>query len=181
MQNQILWFQGCSVTGMSYKHLHTSRGAGDVCMCNDVWPLFVPGLFEGVPGADRACAGHQPAAGPAEPAGERGPSRQQGQGAAGPVQHPHRCTRRQLVNCRCSTTSHTHHSCPSHQWTSQSELDRWGVGWGGGGVRELPVSSHCTSDSVTIYEQLEIKEFRPFFCPIHTRLGVFSPRCTGHI
>lgn len=50
-----------------------------------------PGLFEGLPGADRACSGLQPAAGPAAPAGERRQSRQQGEGAARSVQHPHRC------------------------------------------------------------------------------------------
>ncbi|XP_034382471.1 G1/S-specific cyclin-D2b isoform X3 [Cyclopterus lumpus] len=54
--------------------------------------LCATGLFEGVPGANRACAGYEPAAGPAVPAGDRLQSRQQGEGAAGPVQHPHRCT-----------------------------------------------------------------------------------------
>lgn len=62
--------------------------------------FFFPGLFEGVPGANRACAGHQSAAGPAVPAGDWGQSRKQGEGAARPVQHPHRCTRRQLMNSR---------------------------------------------------------------------------------
>lgn len=57
----------------------------------------VPGLFEGVPGANRARADQQPEAGPAVPAGERGQSGKQDQGAAG-VQHPHRCPRRQLMN-----------------------------------------------------------------------------------
>lgn len=60
----------------------------------------VPGLSEGVPGANRARAGRQP---PAGPAGHGRPSRKQGQGAAGPVQHPHRRTRRQPMNShRCT-------------------------------------------------------------------------------
>lgn len=63
---------------------------------------FVPGLFEGVPGADRARSGQQPAAGPAVPAGERHHRWQQGEGAAGPVQHPHGCTRRRLMNSHAS-------------------------------------------------------------------------------
>lgn len=79
--------------------LHFNKGVTEVRAC----PFFVPGLFEGVPGANRACAGHQSAAGPAVPAGDRGQSTQQGEGAARPVQHPHRCPGRQLMN------SHRHH------------------------------------------------------------------------
>lgn len=54
-------------------------------------------------GANRARAGCKPAAGPAVPAGEGRPGRKQGQGAARPVQHPHRRTRCQLMNShRCA-------------------------------------------------------------------------------
>lgn len=119
-----------------------------------------------MPGANRERAGHQPAAGPAVPAGDRGQSGHQGEGAAGPVQHPHRCTGRQLMNSRHHLT-HTHHSC-----LSTNELT---------GVRrcELPVStSRChMSGGVTIYELLVNKKFLVFllFRPIHTRLGVLSP------
>lgn len=74
------------------------HGVTQDLMCLFFFSPSVPGLFEGVPGANRARAGHQPAAGPAVPAGERGQSGKQGEGAAGPVQHPHRCPRRQLMN-----------------------------------------------------------------------------------
>lgn len=80
-----------------------------VCLaCLTAASLVVPGLFEGLPGADRARPGLQPAAGPAAAAGGRRPGRQQGPGAAGSVQHPHRCARRQLMNyCRHPTNELT--------------------------------------------------------------------------
>lgn len=128
--------------------LHFNKGVTEVCAC----AFFVPGLFEGVPGANRACAGHQPAAGPAVPAGDRGQSTQQGEGAARPVQHPHRCPGRQLMN------SHHHLTRTQlvtvYQWTNASE-----------GGRELAVSTSSShmSDDVTIYELLENKKILVFF------------------
>lgn len=96
------------------KHSNTNKGVTEVCVCVCIFlttsDSFVPGLSEGVPRANRACAGRQPAAGPAVPAGDRGQRRQQGEGAAGPVQHPHRCTGRQLMNSHHRPT-HTARDC----------------------------------------------------------------------
>lgn len=118
----------------------------------EVCPCFVPGLFEGVPGANRACAGHHSAARPAVPTGGWGQSRKQGEGAARPVQHPHRRTGCQLMNPRRRLTRVW--LTAVDQWTNRSKK----------GGRELAVSAssgHVSGD-VTIYGLLENKKFLVF-------------------
>lgn len=102
--NYVVWRPlvdaGCNTTGVFFSFF-LFETAGH--LSNDFLTFPVPGLFEGMPGANRACAGCKPAAGPAVPTGDGCPGRKQGQRAARPVQHPHRRTRRQLMNShRCA-------------------------------------------------------------------------------
>lgn len=122
-----------------------------------------------MPGANRACAGHQSAAGPAVQAGEHGASRGQGEGATGPVQHPHRRTGHQLMN--------------SHHHATRTQLMTVCLRTGARGGLSCQYHVKVPHD-VTIYEHLENKKFLVFLlfvCPIHTHLGVLSPFCMGHI
>lgn len=101
-------------------------------------------------GANRARAGHKPAAGPAVPAGDGRPGREQGQGAARPVQHPHRRTGRQLMNSHRGAELVT-----VYQWTN--------------GSYEGPGAASVTSrEDVMIHELVENKKFLVlllFFAP----------------
>lgn len=135
----------------------------EVYMFNLLPTFFSPGLFESVPGADRARVGLQPAAGPAVPSGDGDQSWQQGKGAARPVQHPHRRAWCQLMNCHRHLTRIT--CAPAYRWTDK-------------GARatvfhvKLPHKWRC--DNLWTLEFKKFIVFLLFFAPF-TRLGVFSP------